>query len=51
MVLSRSKTVWGLIVNGLFGVVLLFLTNVFLEDDILINLITILICAVGGVFG
>lgn len=34
---------WGLIVNGLIGVVLLFLTNVFLEDDIPINLIAILI--------
>lgn len=51
LVLSRSKTVWGLIVNGLIGVVLLFLTNVLLEDGIPINLITILVCAVGGVFG
>jgi hypothetical protein len=32
-------------------VVLLFLTNVLLEDGIPINLIAILVCAVGGVFG
>jgi len=32
-------------------VILLFLTNLFLEDDIPINLITILICAIGGVVG
>lgn len=41
----------GLIVNGIVGVVLLFLTNLFLEDDIPINIITILICAIGGVVG
>jgi multisubunit Na+/H+ antiporter MnhE subunit len=51
LMLSRSRTVRGLIVNGLIGVVLLFLTNRFLEDDIPINLIAILVCAVGGVFG
>ena len=51
LVLSRSRTVWGLIVNGIIGVILLFLTNLFLEDDIPINLITILICAIGGVVG
>jgi SigmaK-factor processing regulatory protein BofA len=50
-VLSRSRTVWGLIINGLIREVLLFLTNVFLEDDIPINLIAVLICAVGGVVG
>ena len=31
--------------------ILLFLTNLFLEDDLPINLITILICAIGGVVG
>lgn len=51
LVLSRSRTVWGLIINGLIGVILLFLTNLFLEDDIPIDLIAILICAVGGVVG
>ncbi len=49
--LSRSRTVWGIIINGLIREVLLFLTNVFLKDDIPINLIAVLICAVGGVVG
>ncbi len=51
LLLSRSRTVRGLIVNGVIGVILLFLTNLFLEDDIPINIITILICAIGGVVG
>jgi hypothetical protein len=51
ILISRSRTMWGLIVNGVIGVILLFLTNLFLEDDIPINLITILICAIGGVVG
>lgn len=34
-----------------YRVVLLFLTNVLPEDGIPINLIAILVCAVGGVFG
>ena len=51
LLISRSRTVWGLIVNGAIGVILLFLTNLFLQDDIPINLITILICAIGGVVG
>ena len=51
LLVSRSRTVWGLIVNGAIGVILLFLTNLFLENDIPINLVTILICAIGGVLG
>ena len=52
LLISRSRTVWGLIVNGVIGVILLFLTNLFfLEDDIPIDLVTILICAIGGVVG
>ena len=51
LLVSRSRTVWGLIVNGVIGVILLFLTNLFLEDDIPVNLVTILICAIGGVVG
>ena len=49
LLISRSRTVCGLIVNGVIGVILLFLTNLFLADDIPINLITVLICAIGGV--
>ena len=38
-----------LIVNGIIGVVLLFLTNLFLGDDIPINVLTVLICAIVAV--
>lgn len=41
----------GLIINGLLGVVLIFLTNVVLATGIPINLVTILISAIGGVVG
>ena len=41
----------GLAVNTLVGVVLLILTNLFLSPPIPLNLITLLICAIGGVVG
>jgi hypothetical protein len=41
----------GLAVNTLVGVLLLILTNLFLSPPIPINLITLLICAIGGVVG
>ena len=41
----------ALIINAILGVVLLFLTNLVLADDIPINVITVLICAIGGVIG
>ena len=40
-----------LVVNALVGIVLLFLTNLFLSPPIPINIITVLICAIGGVLG
>ncbi len=40
-----------LIINAILGVVLLFLTNLVLADDIPINVITVLICAILGVLG
>ena len=52
LLLTRGGRYLGrLIVNGIIGVVLLFLTNVVLADDIPINLLTVLICAIGGVAG
>ena len=54
LVLGRggADSLLGLVINGIVGVVLLFLTNLLvLAEDIPINLITILICAIGGVFG
>lgn len=48
---------WGgrllgrLIVNGIVGLVLLFVTNLFLAEDIPIDVVTVLVCAIGGVLG
>jgi hypothetical protein len=41
----------ALIVNAIVGVVLIFLTNLVLNPPIPINIITILISAIGGVVG
>ena len=40
-----------LIINAILGIILLFLTNLFLADDIPINIVTVVICAVFGVLG
>jgi hypothetical protein len=47
----RPGSLSGLIVNAIVGVVLLFVTNIVLADDLPINLLTIVICAIGGVVG
>jgi hypothetical protein len=44
-------TLPALIINGIVGLVLIFLTNLFLTPPIPINVITILISALGGVVG
>ena len=41
----------GMAINAVVGVLLLFLTNLFLSPPIPINIITVLICAIGGVVG
>jgi hypothetical protein len=41
----------GLAVNTVVGLILLFLTNLVLSPPIPINILTVLICAVGGVVG
>ncbi len=41
----------GLAVNAVVGLILLFLTNLVLSPPIPINLLTILIVAIGGVVG
>jgi hypothetical protein len=51
VLLGRGGSLSGLVVNGIVGVVLLFLTNLFLADDLPINLLTIIVCALGGVVG
>ena len=40
-----------LIVNAILGLILLFVTNLFLSDDVPVNLLTLVICAIGGVVG
>jgi hypothetical protein len=47
---SEAVVPW-LLVNTIVGLVLLFVTNLVLILPILINLFTILVCAVGGVVG
>ena len=41
----------ALIGNSIVGLILLYLTNLFLENDIPINILTVLICAILGVVG
>ena len=40
-----------LVINAILGVILLFLTNLLLTEDIPINIITVLVCAILGVVG
>ena len=50
--LARGGRLLGrLIVNGIVGLILLFLTNLFLAEDIPISVLTVLICAIGGLVG
>jgi small-conductance mechanosensitive channel len=52
LLVSRGiRLLWALLINGIVGLVLIFLTNLFLEDNIPINILTILISAIGGVVG
>jgi len=41
----------NLAINAVIGIVLLILTNLVLSPPIPINLLTVLICAIGGVVG
>jgi len=40
-----------LIANTIVGLILLVLTNLFLSDEVPLNVLTIVICAIGGVVG
>jgi hypothetical protein len=51
LVARTTALLVGLAVNAILGLILLFVTNLFLKDDIPITLLTILICAIGGVVG
>ena len=45
------RLIGRLIANTIVGLILLFLTNLFLSDEVPLNLLTIVICAIGGVVG
>ena len=51
LVARTTALLVGLAVNAIVGLILLFLTNVVVSPPIPINLLTILICAIGGVVG
>ena len=51
MLRGSEAVVPGLLINTIVGLVLLFVTNLVLIPPIVINPITILVCAVGGVVG
>jgi hypothetical protein len=50
-VLSVEGGLLGLAINAVLGLLLLFFTNLFVSPPIPINIITILICALGGAVG
>jgi hypothetical protein len=50
LVQGRASPI-SLAINAVVGVVLLVLTNLVLSPPIPINLLTVLICAIGGVVG
>ncbi len=45
------RLIGRLIANAIVGLILLFVTNLFLSDDVPVNLLTLVICAIGGVVG
>jgi hypothetical protein len=51
LISSGISFVWALLTNAIIGLILIFLTNLFLSPPIPINLLTILISAIGGVIG
>ena len=51
LIISGIRFVWALLINTIIGLVLIFLTNLFLSPSIPINILTILISAIGGVIG
>jgi hypothetical protein len=51
LIITGIRFLWALLINAIIGVVLIFLTNLFLSAPIPINLLTILISAIGGVIG
>jgi len=51
IVMQGQPSPLSLAINAVVGVVLLILTNLVLSPPIPINVLTVLICAIGGVVG
>jgi hypothetical protein len=51
LIITGIRFLWALLINTIIGLVLIFLTNLFLSPPIPINLLTILLSAIGGVIG
>jgi hypothetical protein len=51
LIITGIRFLWALLINTIIGLVLIFLTNLFLSPPIPINLLTILISAIGGMIG
>jgi SigmaK-factor processing regulatory protein BofA len=51
LLVQGRVSVVNLAINALVGIVLLILTNLVLSPPIPINVLTVLICAIGGVVG
>jgi SigmaK-factor processing regulatory protein BofA len=49
--LNIMRLIRRLIANTIVGLILLFVTNLFLSDEVPLNLLTVVICAIGGVVG
>ena len=49
--MGRGFGLTRLVGNAILGVILLFLTNLVLHNDIPINWLSVLVCAIGGVGG
>lgn len=49
--MNYMRLIRRLIVNTIVGLILLFVTNLFLSDEVPLNLLTVVICAIGGVVG
>jgi SigmaK-factor processing regulatory protein BofA len=49
--LNIMRLIRRLFVNTIVGLILLFVTNLFLSDEVPLNLLAVVVCALGGVVG
>ena len=48
---KSAKSIWGLVVNAVAGILLFLVTNLFGLTTVPMNIVTVLVCAIGGVPG